>query len=171
MKTSRRTPDTCAPCGAGAGSPRVGRCVTVLRLVCARALGVRVLGGAGAQRLPVVLPCSVFSQNCLEQCRCVRNIPSASLNVVGLFVELPFLAVLRPVAFGGGAVHCWSALMVSSRNYGGHVSNATWVRGALDELSGALCRGNALMYRVSMLQLARTAGRHVTQARNARPSR
>jgi hypothetical protein len=41
----------------------------------------------------------------------------------------------------------------------GGVSKATFVRGALRELAVALGRGNALMCRVSMFQLARTAGR------------
>jgi hypothetical protein len=41
----------------------------------------------------------------------------------------------------------------------GGVSKAAVVRGALRELAVALCWGNALMYRVSMFQLARTAGR------------
>jgi hypothetical protein len=41
----------------------------------------------------------------------------------------------------------------------GGVSKAAFVQGALRELAVALCRGNALMYRVSMFQLAWTAGR------------
>jgi hypothetical protein len=41
----------------------------------------------------------------------------------------------------------------------GGVPKAAFVRGALRELAVALCRGNALKYRVSMCQLARTAGR------------
>jgi hypothetical protein len=41
----------------------------------------------------------------------------------------------------------------------GGVSKAGLVRGAQRELAAALCRGTPLMYRVSMFQLARTAGR------------
>jgi hypothetical protein len=46
---------------------------------------------------------------------------------------------------------------VAAANSG--VSKSAFVRGALRELAVALCRGTALMYRVSMFQLARTAGR------------
>jgi hypothetical protein len=41
----------------------------------------------------------------------------------------------------------------------GGLSQAGFVRGALRELAVALCRGIALMYRMSTFQFARTAGR------------
>jgi hypothetical protein len=80
------------------------------------------------------------------------------------------MVTARVIARAGGSVaaHCVhrSGVALTLTHMQAHVaaanggvSKAAFVRAALRELAVAMCRGNALLYRVSMFQVARTTRR------------